>query len=136
MKLTWEEIKSIANRLDEIIGDNFHDAMWNTISERDVDYDFEVSDEVIEQIKEQLIEYSNESSVHSNYEITFNDLLLNIWQRIQNHKDSTEIKKVLNQEMKDGLCKCYTGRMSRLVNSLNGFCTDVEVNISSNEQIE
>ena len=54
MKLTWEEIKSIANRLDEIIGDNFHDAMWNTISERDVDYNFEVSDEDILKIKQQL----------------------------------------------------------------------------------
>ena len=58
MKLTWEEIKDIANRLDEIIGDNFHDAMWNTISERDVDYEtlihFEVSDEDILLIKEQL----------------------------------------------------------------------------------
>ena len=54
MKLTWEEIKDIANRLDEIIGDNFHDAMWNTISERDFDYDFEVSDGDIEAIKEQL----------------------------------------------------------------------------------
>ena len=54
IKLTWEEIKSIANRLDEVIGDNFHDAMWNTIGERDVDYNFEVSDEDIELIKEQL----------------------------------------------------------------------------------
>ena len=54
MILTNEEIKSIANRLDEIIGDNFHDAMWNTISERDVDYDFEVSDEDVMLIKEQL----------------------------------------------------------------------------------
>jgi hypothetical protein len=55
MELTWEEIKSIANRLDEIIGDNFHDAMWNTLSERDVDYNFEVSDEDILKIKEQLV---------------------------------------------------------------------------------
>jgi len=54
MVLTNEEIKSIANRLDEIIGDNFHDAMWNTISERDVDYNFEVSDEDILKIKQQL----------------------------------------------------------------------------------
>ena len=54
MILTNEEIKSIANRLDEVIGDNFHDAMWNTISERDVDYNFEVSDEDMELIKEQL----------------------------------------------------------------------------------
>ena len=57
MKLTCEEIKSIANRLDDIIGDNFHDAMWSTInaiSERDIDYNFEVSDEDILAIKEQL----------------------------------------------------------------------------------
>ena len=54
MVLTNEEIKCIALRLDEIIGDNFHDAMWNTISERDVDYNFEVSDEDILKIKEQL----------------------------------------------------------------------------------
>ena len=55
MELTWEEIKSIANSLDEIIGENFHDAMWNTLSERDVDYNFEVSDEDILKIKEQLV---------------------------------------------------------------------------------
>jgi len=54
MKLTWDEIKDIACRLDEIVGDNFFDAMWNTLSERDIDYDFEVSDEDILQIKEQL----------------------------------------------------------------------------------
>ena len=54
MKLTKEEIEAIADRLDEIIGDNFHDAMWNTISERDVDYDFEVSDGDILSIKEEL----------------------------------------------------------------------------------
>jgi hypothetical protein len=54
MKLTWEEIKDTAYRLDNIVWDNFHDAMWNTISERDIDYNFEVSDEDILQIKEQL----------------------------------------------------------------------------------
>ena len=60
MKLTTEEIKCIALRLDEIIGDNFHDAMWNTISERDVDYDFEVSDEDVLKIKTELKLYLNE----------------------------------------------------------------------------
>jgi shikimate 5-dehydrogenase len=54
MKLTWEEIKDIANRLDEIIGDNFHDAMYNTLFLRDSYEEIEVSDEDIEQIKQQL----------------------------------------------------------------------------------
>jgi len=54
MNLTKEEISAIADRLDEIVGNHFHDAMWNTISERDVDYDFEVTDEDIEAIKDEL----------------------------------------------------------------------------------
>ena len=54
MKLTWEEIKDIANRLDEIVGNNFHEAMYNTIFERESDEEVEVSDEDILQIKEQL----------------------------------------------------------------------------------
>ena len=54
MKLTWEEIKDIANRLDEIIGDNFHDAMYNVIWERESDEEVAVSDEDILSIKEQL----------------------------------------------------------------------------------
>ena len=54
MKLTWEEIKDIANRLDEIVGDNFTDAMYNVIWQRESDEEVEVSDEDILAIKEQL----------------------------------------------------------------------------------
>ena len=54
MELTWEEIKEIANRLDEIIGDNFHDAMYNVVWEREGNEEVEVSDDDIRAIKEQL----------------------------------------------------------------------------------
>ena len=54
MELTWEETKEIANRLDEIISNNFHDAMYNVIWDRGVNEDVEVSDEDIIAIKEQL----------------------------------------------------------------------------------
>jgi hypothetical protein len=54
MKLTWEEIKDIANRLDEVIGDNFHDAMCHTLFLRDSNEEIDVSDEDILSIKEQL----------------------------------------------------------------------------------
>ena len=37
--------------------------------------------------------------------------------------------------MQDGLCKCYTGRLSRLVNCLNGFYDDIEIKIHDNQQI-
>ncbi len=54
MKLTWEEIKEIANHLDEIVGNNFHDAMYNIILQRESNEEVEVSDEDILEIKEQL----------------------------------------------------------------------------------
>ena len=54
MKLTWEEIKEIADRLDEIIGNNFTDAMYNVIWKRESDEEVEVTDEDIIAIKEQL----------------------------------------------------------------------------------
>lgn len=54
MKLTIEEIKEIAYRLDEVIENNFHDTMYNVLLEREEDNDFEVSDEDILRIKEQL----------------------------------------------------------------------------------
>ena len=54
MKLTNEEIIEIAIRLDEIVGNNFHDAMYDVIWQRESDEEIEVSDDEIIAIKEQL----------------------------------------------------------------------------------
>ncbi len=54
MKLTIEEINAIADILGEKIGNNFHDACWNIISERTENYDFEVSDHDVKEIKVEL----------------------------------------------------------------------------------
>ena len=37
--------------------------------------------------------------------------------------------------MTDSICKCFTGRMSRLINCLNGIDDRVSITISDNEQI-
>ena len=56
MKLTEEEIEAIADRLDEIIGDHFHDAIYSTLHgwRSDEDLEGEVSDEDIRKIKNEL----------------------------------------------------------------------------------
>ena len=54
MKLTWEEIKDIANYLDNKVSDHFHDVMYKAYKERKSDEEVEVSDEDILLIKEQL----------------------------------------------------------------------------------
>jgi hypothetical protein len=85
--------------------------------------------------KEQLVDYCNDKTVHSVLNLTFDEVLCCVWQVISEHKESSEIKKILNIEMKDSMCKCFTGRLSRLVNCLNGFDSRVSVKISDKQEI-
>ena len=88
-----------------------------------------------EQCKNLLFEYCECKDVHSLLNITFEELLLTTYSLILNNENKDEIFKVMNDEMKDSQCKCFTGRMSRLVNCLNGFDSNISINISDNEQI-
>lgn len=55
MELTKEEIVSIADRLDDVIGKEFHDAIYDTCVHRlREDNDYEISDEDIQRIKDEL----------------------------------------------------------------------------------
>jgi hypothetical protein len=85
--------------------------------------------------KEQLVDYCQDKTVHSILNLTFDEVLCCVWQVISEHKESTEIKKILNIEMKDSICKCFTGRLSRLVNCLNGFDSRVTIKISDTQEI-
>jgi hypothetical protein len=67
--------------------------------------------------------------------LTFGEVLCYVWQIIINHKERDQIKHILNDEMKDSICKCFTGRLSRLVNCLNGFDDRVSIKISDKQQI-
>lgn len=85
--------------------------------------------------KRSLSEYSQNTDLISDVNVTFLDVLTAVWNRILPSEHSTAIKNVLNIEMADAECKCFTGRVSRLVNCLSGFDKDVEVKIADNEQI-
>jgi len=55
MNLTKEEITAIVDRLDEVIGNHFHDAIYDIYLQRESSYvDEDYSDEDIKKIKEQL----------------------------------------------------------------------------------
>ena len=55
--------------------------------------------------------------------------------RILIHQEKEEILKILEEEIKDTICQCFTGRLTRLLNVLNGFYPDIQIQIGSNEQI-
>ena len=89
------------------------------------------------QSKQLLTEYCTDTSVHSQLNCTFEDALECVLFEIS-HFDS-ELQKLakmrLSEEMLDAECKCFTGRISRLVISLSGLSDKVQIKISSSEEI-
>ena len=82
--------------------------------------------------KSLLVEYINDNTVHSLLLLTFSEVLWFIIQTIITDfqiEEQEEIFKVLNQEIIDADCKCFTGRMNRVINCLNGFSPLVNINI-------
>jgi hypothetical protein len=51
------------------------------------------------------------------------------------HPYRDALLRILLSEIQDGLCTCRAGRMSRLLNSLNGFVDGVGVGLSKNEEV-
>ena len=98
-----------------------------------------INDNILTQLcKEQLIEYCSDTTEHSLLLLTFSEVLWFVLQTIHNDfsiEVQNEIKKILNNEMKESECKCFTGRMNRSVNCLNGFSSHVKINIQDSEQI-
>jgi Leucine-rich repeat (LRR) protein len=84
---------------------------------------------------DQLIEYLDIKDIHSTLLINFEDLFLRVLQRIILSEHKTELLIRLDDEMSDSMCKCFTGRLTRLVNVLVGFFDDIEINISESERI-
>jgi len=88
--------------------------------------------------KERLVEYCYDENIHSTLLLTFAEVLWSVLQTIQHDFDEEkqkEIKTILNQEMDDAQGKCFTGRLNRIVNCLNGFSSLVNVVIKGSEQI-
>jgi Leucine-rich repeat (LRR) protein len=88
-----------------------------------------------EQTKREILNYCDDSMEHTSLLITYSDLLIYVWSRITFSANKDEILQVLNQEISDGLCMCFTGRLTRLLNTLVGFYDDIELQISDSEQI-
>merc|ERR1712227_1109036 len=85
------------------------------------------------QCKTQLIEYALDNNEHSELGITFCEALQYVFTRIdvneEKKKSGDEIKRILNDEMTDALCMCFTGRISRLLNCLTAIDELVHVHI-------
>jgi len=90
-----------------------------------------------QQTKEIITEYIDTTDIRSMLNITFKELFIAVMIEMESLSMDLqiEIKKRLNEEMQDSECKCFTGRISRLVNCLSGYSDKVCIQISENEEI-
>ena len=59
-----------------------------------------------ETTKARLVEYSEDTSVHTVLNLTFSEMLTVVWNRLETLSAKDEIKKTLNTEIHDAECKC------------------------------
>jgi hypothetical protein len=82
-----------------------------------------------------LLFYLDNTDVHSTLLVTFYEVFVKVFGRIMSHPNKTDIIHRLNEELKESECKCFTGRLTRLVNCLVGFYDDIVISISDSERI-
>merc|ERR1712146_668294 len=63
--------------------------------------------------------------------VTFAEALQYVFTRIDVNENGNEIKGILNHEISDALCMCFTGRISRLLNCLTVIDPLVYIHIVS-----
>ena len=87
--------------------------------------------------KEIITEYIDTTEIHSVLNITFKELFIAVLIEMDKLSPDLqkEIKQRLNEEMHESECKCFTGRISRLVNCLSGYSDKVKIQISENDEI-
>lgn len=82
-------------------------------------------------IKEDCLRFTSEAIETYSY----TDILNKVCSIIHANNNHIELKKILETEIISSKSLCFTGCVSRIVNSLSGFDDDVVVNISDREQM-
>ncbi len=106
---------------------------------KDPKYNFTIEDLINSSLNkktiESLIQYCQDETVHSVHLITYLELLSYVWNRIINSIHKTELMKILEEQIADSECKCFTGRFNRTLSVLVGFFDDIKINISDKSRI-
>jgi len=126
-------LSSIQNSLKTSIFNLLNDR--NHLSNEDLKHMISNSSWIHENVKSFLISQFQSTEVHSILQVSFIDVLQKVILRIESHEQKEDIYQRLNQEMTESFGMCFTGRLTRLVNTLIGFYEDIRIEISLNEQI-
>jgi hypothetical protein len=121
------------------IQQSIRDSINNLMNAFIVDYPLTYLDWTVltQKTKEIITEYIDCNDIHTMLNITFKELFIAVVIEMDELSPDlqVEIQKRLNEEMIYSECKCFIGRISRLVNCLSGYSNKVVIQISENEEI-
>lgn len=104
-------------------------------SKTDFSMDMIINSKLKSSIKEALVQYCQDKTIHSIHLITYQELLSYVWNRIINSEHTNELMKILEEQITDSECQCFTGRFNRTLSVLVGFYNDIKINISDKSRI-
>ncbi len=127
-------------------GQNVHDTeIQRTVCDsvqsllKDPKYNFIIEDLINSSLNKKtiefLVDYCQDQTVHSVHLITYGELLSLVWNRINQSTHKTELMRILEEQIADSECKCFTGRFNRTLSVLVGFFDDIKINISDKSRI-
>lgn len=82
-----------------------------------------------------LQRYCKDPSPHSDFGLSYAELLTYVWARIDRSEHRTEMIRVLGEQVIDGIGMCFTGIFNRLISVLSGFYPDITIEIAGAAQI-
>lgn len=100
-----------------------------------LDFNSVFNSELKDNTKNRLVEYFQDNTQHSIFLITYKELFTYVWNRIINNPNKRELLKILDANIQDSECSCFTGRFNRTLSTLVGFYDDIQINISDNSRI-
>ena len=83
----------------------------------------------------QRIRSFKKHSKHPQYSVTTIEVFSRVYTIARSHPHAEAIFEILKEEIEDGLKTCFTGLVSRIVGSLNGFVEYIKINISNREEM-
>lgn len=67
--------------------------------------------------------------------VKYHEIFERIWAITEVHTDKKEIRKILREDVYNARNVCFTGKITKLVNSLSGFIEGISIGYNENDQI-
>jgi len=117
------------------IQDTFRKSLQSLMND-EIDKSINFLEYIDNSLKEYIVYNLNDKTILVNTYLTYEDIFNHVMSRIMKSNDKNELLKRVHEEIKESINLCFTGKITRLVNSLNGFFSDIHIGISEHEQIE